>query len=202
MKLRIANIGFPAIHHTIVPVELQSSGSLSDYDALIFDPQFVVGSMTQDVGALQLRQGQVRELLEVKAGAVVTLVKPSVTAGYFLLDEEMWNGSLTASITPEIGFNFSLSRTASWAGRDYFYELQEEPWRFDGNFSADSLLSHGRTIATNSVGKVISAQFDVRNGKILFLPCTFGSNTQRTGFAVFRAVESLLKTVRPWTSSS
>jgi hypothetical protein len=201
MKLRIANIGVPATHSSIVTVQLPASTSLSDFDALIFDPVAVSAGLQNNQASCFLREAQVQELLDLKAGVVVAFVRPSQATvgtqsrafnGYFLLDASLGGSQFTDSIRPGSGTRYDLAPTASSAGRKYFRSLDGH-LQFEGHFSGADISTRGRVVATNSVGQVISVQFNARNGKVLFVPYPSEVGSERIGAAIFEAVNALMK---------
>jgi hypothetical protein len=216
MKLRIANIGVPANHEALTTLPLRSTHSLSDFDALIFLPSVVGKAASADIadpttrfGELVLKETQVQELLNQKAGVVLVLLTSTedgayingrVFDGYYLLGSSLAG---KFSVKPGTGTSYKLAPTASSAGRKYFRTL-EGHLQFDGYLSK---IPEGATvIAHNSVDQVISAQVNVGNGKVIVLPLPAGVTLERIGAAVVETVIALLKDdpeiVEPdWASS-
>jgi hypothetical protein len=133
MKLRIANIGISVTHDTITNVSFPSNTSVSDFDALIFNPPSV-GAALQQVDAYHLvrRESEFQTLLEVKAGVILAHLTPATGAfnqagriidSYYLLDKP-----LASRIGPNFrsgsGISFKLAPTATSSGRKYFRALE------------------------------------------------------------------------------
>ena len=202
MKLRIANIGIPAIHESMTSLLLRSSQSISDFDALVFHPFAVGAELGGDIGMLLLKQSQVKDLLNVKAGVVIAMLSPSAGGvhqgsryfdGYYLIESAIGK----AEVVSGSGTVYKVAPGASSAGLKYFRALDGH-LQFEGHLA--NVPTHARVIAHNSVGQIVAAQFPAGGGKVIVLPSPTNISAARIGAALVEVVNALLKDDDPEVS--
>lgn len=199
MKRRILNYRVPATHGLIS--ELASffdPASLSDYDAFLIDPG-ALGSEGHNAIAFARRQNEVRELLMLKGGVMVSVLRPNTQLPGNLDRYSLLQGSATnvlalmrGALREGDGSSVSVVATARGAMNGYFRVMREN-LRFSAYLDAsesDVVQAGGTVFAVNSIGKPIAVEFVVGSGRLCFLPVPQNVPGDRVGAAIAQIIEA------------
>jgi len=232
MRLHLLNYGVAADHPGVVSLSrFGDSNSISDYDGLLFDPDRLEAEIrplctgsnghytTLDGNGvieslLARRRREVGELLDVKGGVIVCLLrtkqssfsldvrKPGKTSTHWFNTYEFFRELKTTSgsvlpihsISEGAGTNFKV---LSGGGplSTYFGKLRGN-LRFEAffNLHSSSMAKPGEVevFAVNSVEKPIAAQFRVGEGSVIFIPVPIGVSRSDFGIALVQTVKNLV----------
>lgn len=202
MKKRILNFGVAATHESISPLgSLNDAVSVSDFDAFVFDPLAF-----QQHGALPhethvRRQIEIRDLLTIKGGIILCLVRPKANIGFttgggadtydvFSMVAPNQLVQIRGSLRAGSGSHVELLPNAKGPSAGYLRVLTGA-MRFAGYLetaSANLEAVGGTVFAIDSVGHPIAVEFAVGGGRICFLPVADGTPGDRVGSAIARLV--------------
>jgi hypothetical protein len=204
VKRRVLNLGIAATHGLIESLgTLNQPLSISDFDAFVFDPTAVLQG-GQDVATFIRRQNEIRDLLGVKGGVVVCLLRQPQPIGvsivgymadtYSVLDQAGSDSlsRLRGTVRAGSGSRVKVLPNLKGASAGYFQVL-EGKLQFAAHVEMDpaQLASGGGTVfAFDSVGHPIGVEFAIGAGRICFVPTPEGATSDRVGSALVRIVEA------------
>jgi hypothetical protein len=204
MKLRILNYGISANHGQMTALaSFDNPVAISDYDAFAFDPNALLGQGAHGRALFERRQRELHDLINLKTGIVVCLLRADQQMGVVALGGVSIYGLLDAAspaasalvrnrVRDGVGSQWSLVPAAKGALGGYFRVLQ-------GNLHFEAYLqavanevgnAGGTVFAVNSVGYPVAAEFVVVGGRVCFVPIPRDVPGDRVGAAIARIVDT------------
>jgi hypothetical protein len=204
MKKRILSFGIPATHEqiTFLP-SVNDEMSMSDFDALVFDPQIIAGTKIPLPTYLR-RQREIKDLVTAKGGIVICLLRPKMTftqinnnallSTYSFLVHATPNAIRYCEefIEPGAGSQFEVLSVNKGVSSSYF-RILGKTLRFVAylNTTVENLNSGGGIVfANDSIAHPIAVEFTEGVGRICFLPIADGITGDRLGAALVQVVEA------------
>jgi hypothetical protein len=201
MKFRILSHGVPATHSSITDLsEFNNPLCVSDYDGFIIDPNAFRGR-TLDYPTLARRQNELRQLLHLKGGLVICVLRPredvkliatQPVSNYNLLANAMSVELLEKTVKPGEGSKVSVISGAKGAMGGYFRVLRDQ-LRFEAYFdvgNARIAQEKATVFAVNSSGLPIAVEILVGKGRVCFVPLPYTVSPERLGAAFGRIIEA------------
>jgi hypothetical protein len=192
MKLRILNYGVTATHGLISNLgSIREPQSVSDFHALVYDPDSFRADSNYSTADVQRRQAEVRDLIHRKGGIVIYLLRPDANCLWLLdLMPSSLAGFLRTVLKPGTGTQFAILQSARGMSAGYF-QILKGMLHFTAHLevSESQITQLGGTVfAVNSVGHPIAVEFVVGEGRICFLPPPNNTPADRIGAAVVKVV--------------
>jgi hypothetical protein len=201
MKRRILNFRVPAKHHLITDLaDFRHLLSISDYDALLIDPQALDSGMTSD--DLRRRIFEINDLLNLKGGIVICMLRQNWTLvvsgaqmdryGIFELTAPRIVPMLRTAVRPGDGSQITPVSSAKGMLGGYF-RLLSGSLRFAAYFdTADANIAAvgGIVFAHDSVRHAVAVEFDLGAGRLCFVPVPQDVSGEQVGAAIVRVVET------------
>jgi hypothetical protein len=207
LKKRILNFRIAATHPSIVDLpRVNDPRAISDFDAFAFDPSGMLESNGLTVDSFLRRRQELRDLIHLKGGIVVCLLRPEVRTGvpipgfgnvgtYELLNFAMDSGALAqiqSALRAGQGSRIAMIPGATGVSVGYL-RILASTLQFAAYLDTNgtSLAARaGTVLAVDSVSHPIAVEFTIGAGRVCFLPIPEGAPGDRVGSAVVRVVEA------------
>jgi len=202
MKRRILNYRLTATHSLMTELpSFNDPVSISDYDAFVLDIN-AIAAEASNATIFTRRQNEVRELLHLKGGVIVAVLRPNDNLPGNLNQFDRY--SLLQNAAPTLaslvrgsvragdGSRISIDAKARGALGGYF-RIMRENLRFSAflDTDEDSVAQVGGTVfAVNSVGKPVALEFIVGSAHVCFIPVSHDVPADRVGAAIARVIEA------------
>ena len=205
MKKRILNFGVTATHNLITVIPSPGDVvSISDSDAFVFEPGFLLQNRISPDDYFR-RQREIRDLVVLKGGVAVCLLRPLGTIGlqfpgarmpdqYSIFDLAAYPAVnlMRDKLRAGWGSHIELISTAKGPTTSYFRVLQGSLHfaAYLETSAPDLERAGGSTFAVDSVEHPIGFEVKAGAGRICFLPVPDGATADRVGSAIVRLVEA------------
>jgi hypothetical protein len=207
VKKRILNFRISGTHSSIVDLpRLNDPRAISDFDAFVFDPNGFVESGGLDLGHFLRRRKELRDLIVLKGGIVICLLRPELRTGvnvpglgnagsYDVLDFAMGSNTLQqiqSALRAGQGSRLEIVPGVTGVSMGYFRVLGS-CLQFVAYLETDATnlaARAGSVLAVDSVSHPIAVEFTNGAGRVCFLPMPEGAPGDRVGSAIARVVEA------------
>jgi hypothetical protein len=203
VKRRILNYGLAATHELIKTLDggPNSEQSISDFDALVFDPYALRGIHPESYGR---RQNEIHDLVNRKGGIVICLLRQQIglgfahgigqADGYGILDLTAPRPVSQVRVVLRAGSGSQVEIIAGARGPlASYFRILRAALSFTAylDTTAEALAGLGATVfAVDSVPHPIGIEFTVGAGRICFVPIPNNAIGNRVGAAIVRVVEA------------
>jgi hypothetical protein len=201
VKKQVLNFGITATHDLITPLDnFADPRSISDFDAFAIDVAALSGGVTQD--AFIRRRNEIRDLLTLKGGLVVSLLRHNIPLGfpgmvtdiYGLFDLVALGAMNLIRASVRAGTGVQIKVVASMIGPSAgYFRVLKGALRFASYLATDDasiVNSNGAVFAVDSVAHPIAVEFLVGAGRLCFLPVPQAVDGKRVGAAIMQIVET------------
>jgi len=202
MKRRILSYRLAATHSLIAELpSFNDPVSISDYDAFILD-MAGLGVEGTNATIFSRRQNEVRELLLLKGGVMVAVLRPNDQLPGSVNQFDRYSliqfaapsalALIRSSVRAGDGSRISVDATARGALSGYFRHMREN-LRFSAYLDTDEAnvtQAGGTVFAVNSVRKPVALEFVVGSARVCFIPVSQDVPGDRVGAAIARVIEA------------